>query len=783
MIQNVRRGIARPQNKSSTAGAIGAGAIGAGAVGAAAAAGSSHRSKDTHSSSRNAGFSSHGTSGTSLDPNRGDPGQAGAMHGSVPANLDTGHNAGSRDATTSRGDTTSRGTTTSRGDTTSRGATTSRDDTASRGDTTSRGDTSRDATREGSGKHGSSALNAAAVGGAVGAAGAAGVASSHGKHEKTAASSTDSSTSHGNRTANPTNEEGSAAGSQSGKQPVVEVIGIADRAKAEKLAHQTTRDLIGKGEDLLTGKVVINANTKEIYITPLDEDMSEIGQGGSIKTHESSGGHGSGGSGHGKTAAAAGAAAGATGAAAAAASGKSSRSEKSGPIETSHTHAGSGSSGTNRGTSEHAHGSQHVDAAFNEPVKEVDPTKFHSEHQKVRHELEDYAEHGELGNIGESRQSHSSAGEHVDAAFNTPAKEPNPAKYHGEHEKVKKELEVYAEHGELGNIGKETDANYSTLDPASPRGSSGSTGRNAGIAGAGIAGLAGAGLAAGGHHDKSDARGAHEKHSVDAAFNDRSNQVDPSQYHDQHERVKQQLEGEADKGHLGNVPGEHFHSKSSAPTGESRANTSTLAGAEGAAGVGAAAYAMGQHKAKELFNIRGENPEKSSGDQPFTAVSVLGESDATRARALATEAVSSLQGKMDVMSAKELKVDARTGAITDQDGQFLAQLGQRRLSQLNDPSKPLGGLVSPPSETTSGIDSSNEQGGLLGQRVNAGLGSGSTQKSSFQTSGGDEGARQNTQGYNTEGYNTASGNHRSNVDEADTSTNSADTSTMPGSFV
>lgn len=51
--------------------------------------------------------------------------------------------------------------------------------------------------------------------------------------------------------------------------PIVEVIGVANREKAEKLAHQAVQELKKKGVNLSKGKVVVNAKTKDIQVVPL----------------------------------------------------------------------------------------------------------------------------------------------------------------------------------------------------------------------------------------------------------------------------------------------------------------------------------------------------------------------------------------------------------------------------------------------------------------------------------------------------------------------------------
>jgi hypothetical protein len=90
--------------------------------------------------------------------------------------------------------------------------------------------------------HGHSGVVAgAAAGGATGAAGAAALGSS-GSHR-------------GQHGAAPSNSE----------SLTVEVVGVKDEAAASKIAHQASKELLDKGVDLSSGKLVINTETKEIY--------------------------------------------------------------------------------------------------------------------------------------------------------------------------------------------------------------------------------------------------------------------------------------------------------------------------------------------------------------------------------------------------------------------------------------------------------------------------------------------------------------------------------------
>ena len=68
-------------------------------------------------------------------------------------------------------------------------------------------------------------------------------------------------------------EEVSAAESRtSNKDDLVVVIGIEDREEALNTAKKASKKLDAKGVDLTTGKLVINANTKEIYKAEEPED-------------------------------------------------------------------------------------------------------------------------------------------------------------------------------------------------------------------------------------------------------------------------------------------------------------------------------------------------------------------------------------------------------------------------------------------------------------------------------------------------------------------------------
>ncbi|KAF8005339.1 hypothetical protein HF325_000796 [Metschnikowia pulcherrima] len=373
-------------------------------------------------------------------------------------------------------------------------------------------------------------------------------------------------------------------------RPIVEVIGISDRDEAQKVAQQTTRELMAKGEDLSGSKIVIDANKKEVY------KQAQTGVPESNKAHQKS----------------------TTGAGAAAAAGAGiSRS------------AGHGDGETSRKTQ--------PDASFHDSQREVDGSKNHRDHEKVKDKLEHEAEKGNLGNVSAEGPEHQT---HTSKSVGSGA--------------------IFSEHGE--GYGR----NSSTTQP-------------------------------------------------DASFFDPAKEVDGGANHRAHEKVKSTLEREAEKGHLGNI---------SSDSGSPR--------------------------------FRNELPGK---EVTYTEVTILGEPDTQRAQLLANEAVGSLKGRRDIIGVKELHVDAYTGAICDQEGRFVAQLSQRRLSQadIGVKRKSSGGLVHLPSESsghgTSGAGTktypvADHQRGIdhnsaHGDKQNAGQGpfSGKYDISSAQTSAKTDGGR------------------------------------------
>lgn len=231
------------------------------------------------------------------------------------------------------------------------------------------------------------------------------------------------------------------------------------------------------------------------------------------------------------------------------------------------------------------------------------------------------------------------------------------------------------------------------------------------IAAAGAGGIAGAGVAGayGSSHDHSQ----HHHGEPDASFNEPAKEVNPNKFHAEHERVKEKLEDLADHDQLGAVPGPHApvvdlsenHQQQRSldpghPTaaGLSNAPSAALGGAAGA-GLGAAgAAAYGTSRSSQPPNS-GEAAE-AAGPTPFTSVAVLGTNDTEKAKEIARNAVQALQGRSDILKdVQELRVDAHTGAVTDEKGQFLAQLGRGSFSEPSSATHPpaqLGGIVTPP---------------------------------------------------------------------------------------
>ncbi|KAM9911883.1 hypothetical protein OXX69_003095 [Metschnikowia pulcherrima] len=357
-------------------------------------------------------------------------------------------------------------------------------------------------------------------------------------------------------------------------RPIVEVIGISDRDEAQKVAQQTTRELMAKGEDLSGSKIVIDANKKEVY------KQAQTGVPESNKVHSKS----------------------TTGAGAAAAAGAGiSRS------------AGHGDGETSRKTQ--------PDASFHDSQREVDGSKNHRDHEKVKDKLEHEAEKGNLGNVSAEGTEHQT---HTSKSVGSGA--------------------IFSEHGE--GYGR----NSSTTQP-------------------------------------------------DASFFDPAKEVDGGANHRAHEKVKNTLEREAEKGHLGNISsdsgshGSGSHGPSTYGAGGIQRPDASLSPRAGSANPDST------EARKHSYSHRNESPGK---EVTYTEVTISGEPDTKRAQLLANEAVGSLKGRRDIIGVKELHVDAYTGAICDQEGRFVAQLSQRRLSQadIGVKRKSSGGLVHLSSESS-----------------------------------------------------------------------------------
>lgn len=144
-------------------------------------------------------------------------------------------------------------------------------------------------------------------------------------------------------------------------EPVVEVIGVSDRDKAQKIALKATNELARQGRDVLLGKIVVDANKREIYIEENAEDAEKTRE---AEKHQKLAERTSGG--------------GIAGAAVGAA-------------------AGTAAAGTAAGTA----AAVAPDAAYGQKnPREVDPRQFHSQHQEVKRELEQDAKEGRLGDVG-----------------------------------------------------------------------------------------------------------------------------------------------------------------------------------------------------------------------------------------------------------------------------------------------------------------------------------------------------------------------------------------------
>lgn len=527
------------------------------------------------------------------------------------------------------------------------------------------------------------------------------------------------------------------------KEPIVEVIGIEDREKAEKVALKATRDLEKKGQDVLNSKIVVDANKREIYI--------EQGAGDAQRTQDA------------ERAQRQAELAGAPGALGVAAAGGA-------------VGAGAGALGSR---------STHPDAAFDEKnPRDVDPRLFHSQHQEVKRELEQDAQEGRLGEVkptgsaggsgvnagsaavvgaaGAAGVFAASRGGHShqtpDAAFNEEnPRDVDPRQFHSQHEHVKDELEEYVQEGRLGAIEPESSAlgagaGATGSRDAGPTGGSSGSKQTAGSSGAALgapdsAFASGAALGApaaafqqpstGTAISSLGSRGATHG-APDAAFDEPNpREVDPTKFHSQHEKVKDELEEYAEEGRLGDVKPQ------SGSFGYGTAAAAGVAGATaGVAGLGLASQGKSHEQPDATFHLlnpgdvdprkyhsqheevkreledqaeegtlgnvsatndrsgyREPYPSTSTGSSGapdpshYQNVKVIGVKDKERAGDLARQAVAAIQGRPEILeNTKELRVDA-SGAVTDEQGAFLLQLGRGLISE---DTQARGGLVTPP---------------------------------------------------------------------------------------
>lgn len=277
--------------------------------------------------------------------------------------------------------------------------------------------------------------------------------------------------------------------------------------------------------------------------------------------------------------------------------------------------------------------SKHIDASFNEPVKEVDPHKYHAEHEKVKHELEEAADEGVLANIP---GQHSGTGIGMESST------------------------IGTQPFTTGVIGSGPSDEINRTSKSVPETSTDSKkGKyTAGSVAEGAAAVLGMSQVGKSDHSSGHSTG-HPEH-IDAAFLLPAKEVDPRKYHNQHEKAKHELELAAEAGLLANIPG-HSAQKE----------------------IGGLDSASGEHGSARSGH---DNPE-------FTSVSVLGVKETQKARALAHAAVALLDDRPEVLeNVLGLKVDAQTGTVTDEKGQFLSQLGG--FSQ-QESVTPHGGIVNP----------------------------------------------------------------------------------------
>lgn len=418
--------------------------------------------------------------------------------------------------------------------------------------------------------------------------------------------------------------------------PIVEVIGIKERSEAEKLAQKTTAKLVAEGVELNHGKIIVNTKTNEVYRVPDTLNASTLEKSESLGHINDFPGSSTLGSSNTNNLRLLDSQYGADGARAASA------------ISHHGQHSG-----------QHSRQPQHVDAAYNDPVKDVDPRKYYKQHQEAKEQLELAADEGELANIpGESSQ-----------------------------QLIGPEADRLQDHG------------ISKVASATAIESSSGIGSNEANYGAGRAGILDSTVAALGfsHHNKHYEHADQIQHDrqpqhVDAAFNEPVMEVDPQKYHRQHEIAKKELEEAADEGKLANIPGENqvsnYTGQAGGPTG--------FVGSSGATCLGASSSLGSVHD-----HLHSTHSPPSQKSQDYSLVSVLGVSNTEQARELANAAVLQLQGRPEVLSSsKELKVDAKTGAVTNGKGQFMTQLGGYNESHLSPNPDVAGGIVTPRASQT-----------------------------------------------------------------------------------
>lgn len=194
----------------------------------------------------------------------------------------------------------------------------------------------------------------------------------------------------------------------------VEVIGVKDREQASKIAHQTCKDLDQKGVDLTSGKLIVNAETNEVY--KVDETSGpqgrRIDQAGTAGVGAAGAGLASSGVGSGTGAG--------TGTGVGSGTGRGTHGTS---VNQTHGNrdisSGSGSgfgsgsasalagaglgagAGAGAGTAfaHHSKGVSQPDASFKDDLEEPDLQLRHREHEKAKARLAHAADEGVLGNV------------------------------------------------------------------------------------------------------------------------------------------------------------------------------------------------------------------------------------------------------------------------------------------------------------------------------------------------------------------------------------------------